>query len=498
MATKKATKTAKKPTKKATTKKATKAAISSKNLSVRVRMYRQGLGDCFLLTFSKGRDKFNMLIDCGVLQGTVNAGALMTEIVNHVHEETDGHLNLVLATHEHWDHISGFAQARDAFDEITFDTIWLGWTEDQNNKLARLVKKHQEQRRAALKQALTRMSSARLSPLRDSINDLLEFEGPLAATGKVSKQSAWDFLVKDKEADRNYCRPGQLLRLDGMEGVRVYVLGPPEDETLLRRSAPRKGSDEVYEQSFGMTLENHFFAAVAQNGADDDLDSLSYPFDSHYGIRQQDAKNDPFFQEFYGFSKGGDAWRRIDDDWLSVAGELALNLDSDTNNTCLAIAIELVESGKVLLFPGDAQVGNWLSWENLVWRVTDTDGRRRTVRAKDLLARTVLYKVGHHGSHNATLREKGLELMESQDLVALIPVSEAMAKKQRWNHMPLKSLVKRLKEKTRGRLLRIDMKGSDISRLRTEALKYMSDAEWNRFQKATNADRLYIEHTVSG
>ena len=27
----------------------------------------------------------------------------------------------------------------------------------------------------------------------------------------------------------------------------------------------------------------------------------------------------------------------------------------------------------------------------------------------DLLHRTIFYKVGHHGSHNATLRERGLE-----------------------------------------------------------------------------------------
>ncbi|HKR00111.1 MAG TPA: MBL fold metallo-hydrolase [Pyrinomonadaceae bacterium] len=488
-------------TKKGTKKKAAgKKAAGSNKLSVRVRMYRQGLGDCFLLTFSRGRKKFNMLIDCGVLQGTVDAATLMTEIVNHVHEETGGRLNLVLATHEHWDHISGFAQARAAFDKITFDSIWLGWTEDKNDEQAARLKRKQEQRRGALKKALAKMSSARLAPLRDSINELMEFEGPLGAAGQVSKKAAWDFLVKEKEAERTFCRPGQLLPLEGMEGVRVYVLGPPEDETLLRRSAPKKNSDEVYKQ-FGLSLEDHFFAAVSRDDEPDGggADSLAYPFDRHFDIEQKDAKNDPFFQNFYGFGpNAGAEWRRIDDDWLSMAGELALNLDSDTNNTCLAVAIELVESGKVLLFPGDAQVGNWLSWEGLSWRVAGRDGRRKTVKAKDLLARTVFYKVGHHGSHNATLREKGLELMESPELVAMIPVNEKMAKKQRWNHMPLKSLVKRLKEKARGRVLRIDMKGNDLSQMRADALEFMSAAEWNKFHDATSADRLYIEYTISG
>ena len=63
-----------------------------------------------------------------------------------------------------------------------------------------------------------------------------------------------------------------------------------------------------------------------------------------------------------------DAWRRIDTDWLNQAGTLALYLDSLTNNSSLALAIELVDSGKVLLFAADAQTGNWLSWQEITWR----------------------------------------------------------------------------------------------------------------------------------
>jgi len=39
---------------------------------------------------------------------------------------------------------------------------------------------------------------------------------------------------------------------------------------------------------------------------------------------------------------------------------MALQLDNDTNNTSVALAIEFTDSGKVLLFPADAQVGSWL------------------------------------------------------------------------------------------------------------------------------------------
>ena len=101
-----------------------------------------------------------------------------------------------------------------------------------------------------------------------------------------------------------------------------------------------------------------------------------------------------------------DAWRRIDHDWLGVSADLAIQLDKRTNNSSLVLAFEFVDTKRVLLFVGDAQVGNWLSWK-------DVHGRSgtHTVTARDLLARTVFYKVGHHGSHNATLKQNGLELM---------------------------------------------------------------------------------------
>ena len=60
----------------------------------------------------------------------------------------------------------------------------------------------------------------------------------------------------------------------------------------------------------------------------------------------------------------------------------------------------------------------------------DRNGEPTKVTSSALLARTVLYKVGHHASHNATLREKGLELMQSDELVAMIPVDEEQAHAQ--------------------------------------------------------------------
>ncbi len=103
-----------------------------------------------------------------------------------------------------------------------------------------------------------------------------------------------------------------------------------------------------------------------------------------------------------------------------------------------------------MLFPADAQVGNWLSWEN----VRFGEGKD-TVTATDLLSRVVFYKVGHHGSHNATLKEKGLEKMSSLGL-AFIPVDHEMALKKHWGQMPLETLVEALVAKTGGAVVRVD------------------------------------------
>jgi hypothetical protein len=77
------------------------------------------------------------------------------------------------------------------------------------------------------------------------------------------------------------------------------------------------------------------------------------------------------------------------------------------------------------------------------------------VTGPDLLRRTIFYKVGHHGSHNATLREKGLDMMDGLEAV-MIPVDHAMAVKKRWGNMPLPELVEALNKKAGGAVFRTD------------------------------------------
>jgi glyoxylase-like metal-dependent hydrolase (beta-lactamase superfamily II) len=105
--------------------------------SVRVRMYRQGLGDCFLLSFPKGRGESHVLIDCGVLKGTEGASDRITRAAHSIFDATGGRLDALVVSHQHWDHVSGFLEAQSVFDRFQVQEVWLAWTEDQADNLAR-------------------------------------------------------------------------------------------------------------------------------------------------------------------------------------------------------------------------------------------------------------------------------------------------------------------------------------------------------------------------
>jgi hypothetical protein len=405
-----------------------------------VRMYRHGLGDCFLLTLPRtdGAGAFRIMIDCGVLLGTPDAETRMRAVVQDIATRSGGHVDLLIVTHEHWDHVSGFLQARDAFAAITFGAVWMGWTENPADRQAKALLRRRGQAIAALRLADSRLRLAGAEEVAEDVGGLLAFFGAGGRGGTTA--DALEAARALGAPDRlRYVEPGEPPTLLQGTGARIFVLGPPREEALLLRSSPSRRAPETYHLAFGAGSMEEVQARLAGEATEG-------PFAEGMSIPMQVARAMPEFARYWGAEE---SWRRIDADWMDGAAELALKLDADTNNTSLAVAIELAD-GDVLLFAADAQVGNWLSWQDLVW---DDGGRR--VAGPDLLARTVFYKVGHHGSHNATLREKGLETMRRLR-VAAIPVDEAMARKRRWNAMPLPGLVARLEEMTGGRLLRSD------------------------------------------
>jgi hypothetical protein len=461
--------------------------------SVRVRMYRQGLGDCFLLSFPKDRGEAHVLIDCGVLKGTEATSERIQRVATSIVETTQGRLDALVVTHQHWDHVSGFLQAQSIFECLQIREVWLAWTEDTTDALA-----HELTVRKALATSAVRQAALRLGAISDPyakqtasrLNNLLAFHGEFGLAGQQTTARAMDWVKARTGARVRYLTPGSTpFESPAFDNLRIFVLGPPRDPKMLRKSNPSTRASEVYELA-GMNGTDLGFLTAASALDQDSPDRGrpgGQPFDKWFRMTDYEAWDDPFFDKYYGFEGEDDeGWRRIESDWLGAAGRLALQLDSHTNNTSLVLAFELLPSKRVLLFPGDAQVGNWLSWGRS-WLPEDTT--TPAVAVTDLLARTVLYKVGHHGSHNATLRELGLELMSSNELTAMLSVDRKTAKKMDWQ-MPFPSLFRRLVEKTNGRILDLEF---DIFKTKPDG---MSKQEWGDFLSRTEVRPDWIDYRI--
>lgn len=430
-----------------------------------VRHYCQGIGDSHLLRFEKNDGtSFFMLIDCGLHTSVSGATATMDRVVADIAGATDGHLDVLVVTHEHWDHVSAFLTAADAFKNLRIDDVWMGWTENGADPAVRDLDKFKSLAANVTGEVATSLAGANwgvAAAVHQGISSLSGFQFSLKGERVRKARDAAKDLARD---DLRYLDPTtKPFALPGVPGIRVYVLGPPRDETLLRLTTRQS---EMYQLSLarGLNMGQALSAAPSIGGQSGVVDVYApfdfeegQPFDrmlmTGEGTPPPEGVGDFLKQHYLAPDSAGrdQKWRRIDDDWMYAAADLALQFDSRTNNTSLVLAFEFVDTGRVALFAADAQVGNWLSWQDLAWTIGG-----ETITGPDLLSRVVYLKVAHHGSENATLEAKGLELMESPDLAAFIPVNEDDAKKVGWGRMPFGRIRDRLLEKTSARVIRSD------------------------------------------
>jgi beta-lactamase superfamily II metal-dependent hydrolase len=491
---------------------------------VTVRMYRQGHGDCFLIAFPRedSADPYYVLIDCGYKPGSdafLDHGKSIGDVVKHLFESCGGRLDLAILTHEHQDHLNGlWKKTKPYFGDFEIEETWVAWTEDPTNDLANDLRRRHHDQLLGLLAARRELALAvgEDDPAVQRVDSLLGLElgggttrltmpALLAAADdpekSVNKQGLK--LIKDKGASRNgsFCKyPGKKpTPLDGAAGVRAFILGPPEHADLIADEDPHEGE--------GFPQGNPFsFAGAVQSTPG----TATSPFRRHFFVPLTFAFDgaNPFFVDRYGTGPGpvddsngievppNAPWRRIDDEWLYSAETLALKLNTGINNTSLVVAFELPASKKVLFFAGDAQRGNWVSWKD----VTFDDGGQ-TVTAKDLLGRTVLYKVGHHGSHNATLfgtaadEHPNLAWMgqgaAASEFTAMITAVNEWATTKNdppWVH-PLPSIRKALLRKAQGRVFQTDHN-------EPEQPTDLSDGEWRKFTDRSVFDPLYFDWTV--
>jgi hypothetical protein len=505
-----------------------------------VRMYRIGHGDCFLLAFpGEAEDKpVYVLIDCGYKPGSpgkIEPPTTPKQIAANIREATGGTIDVVVITHEHQDHVNAFTAGhfgeQEDDDRIKIGQAWFAWTENPDDELANKLRESYRDQLVGLAEARNRLAAAGEAKLAESLDEFLAFQlggedDPVqparlaAAAGDPSNsqnKKAME-LVKKRASHVEYFRPHEkILPLPGNENVRVYSLGPPRNADALRDLDPQ-GAEEFH-LAAGLRSPVSYFAAAARLAPPGEADRS--PFSRRYAIdlpsAHSDAEHGAFFAAHYGYegappsftlpagtpsqadelSAGNAGWRRIDRDWLYSAEELALAMNGDTNNASLVLAFELGRGGKVLLFAADAQRGNWISWADAAF--PDGDG---AVTAKDLLGRTVLYKVGHHCSHNATLDGTpesdypNLGWMArgkyAQEFTAMITAVRKWAETQKgWDH-PRKEIKDALLKKASGRVLQTD---TDLNSLAKPP--GVSEAVWQKFLARVSGHGLYFDLTIT-
>lgn len=311
-----------------------------------------------------------MLVDCGYhSQG--KGKWTDVDLVKQIKKDLDGEpINVLVATHRHQDHISGFGED---WSSIDVEEVWLPFTvgPDAVNKDPSLKAWH-----GMMESAETLLSAGRLTPearsalsARDAAEqEEVEFmlwnaranapgiQNLLSGMGvKGSGGAKRRFLPEDETFPSKVVTPR-------LPGVVTHVLGPPRDPSL-RKSKKVPASWGVKEDQPHPTMPS---------GA------VGSPFGEEWRLaRDRLPPRLPFQPKTLG------SIRKFNDDLFRAAKAV----DGFLNGESLVLVIEF--GAARLLLPGDAEVGSWTAILG-------------NPEALALASSATFLKVGHHGSHNAT------------------------------------------------------------------------------------------------
>jgi hypothetical protein len=304
----------------------------------------------------------------------------MLRIANNIKEVVGDDLVAVVATHRHQDHVSGFQRNNgkgpgDVIRSLKPKVVVQPWTEQPDlaqkatgpalKRFGKGAKAHVAALSDIHEIAAQVVEAAQLGRLPQGMKDRLSFIGE----DNIKNLDAVKNLMSMGVKDPVYVFSGSKSGLDSLlPGVKVHVLGPPTVDQSSKIKSYAKTSDQYWG-----------FQARAMRAA---------------GVSGQ-AKRKVLFPRHVA-SHGPNY--PVETRWLIYHARVAQSeqllsivtmLDKAMNNTSVILVFEA--GNKRLLFPGDAQLENWLY---------ALDGTNDKYKA--LLQSIDLYKVGHHGSWNAT------------------------------------------------------------------------------------------------
>jgi len=404
-----------------------------KPTSLTIRAYGVGFGDCFLLTFhydGQTGDR-HMLIDCGTTQRPPNArGNLLDAVVKDIAAVVGQQLHVLVATHRHADHINGFATRPDGkgpgdrIAALNPALVIQPWTEKLD-----APKDWKGPATGALHDGILTTS---LESMRRVVEASLDEADSLPASLRDEVQFVGDDGLSNSSAVRNLARMGKKGRAAYVRfgsrvptakllpGVRISVLGPPTVRQKADLAKQKSTNREEYWHFHSFWQLRSDTARLTRGGTD------LFPGAATY----RPGDYPPESRWFIG---------RVN----RVRGNQLLRLvramDDALNNTSVILLIHAGD--KRLLFPGDAK---WESWEYALGK------------AGAALKKVDVYKVGHHGSLNATpkslwkLFAKRSELATDQRLWTLLSTrsNSKHGHPARQTEVPRDTLLTALREST--------------------------------------------------